>query len=59
MLVGDGQFVVLPQDAYLLLHLGKQFHGDCQARIPGGGPDEFYRIVSAAGLNQFEERTGL
>jgi hypothetical protein len=59
MLVGNGQFVPLPQVAYLPLYLGKQFHGDCQARIPGGGPDEFYGIVSAAGLDQSKDRVGL
>jgi hypothetical protein len=59
MLVGNGQFVLLPQVAYLLLDLGKQCHGDCQARIPGGGPDEFYGIVSPAGPDQSEDRVDL
>jgi hypothetical protein len=59
MLVGNGQFVVLPQVAYLLLDLGKQFHRGRQARIPGGGPDQFYRIVSAAGPDQFKDGAGL
>jgi hypothetical protein len=59
MLVGDGQFVLLPQLAYLPLHLGKQSYRGRQARIPGGGPDEFQGIVSAAGLDQFKDRAGL
>lgn len=41
VLVGNGQFVVLPQVANLPLDLGKQFHCGRQARIPGGRPDEF------------------
>jgi hypothetical protein len=59
MLVGDGHFVLLPQAAHLPLDVGKQRHRGRQARIPGGGPDEFYGIVSAAGLDQFKDRTGL
>jgi hypothetical protein len=59
MLVGNGQFVVLPQVAYLLLYLGKQFHGDRQAGVPGGGPDEFYGVVSSVGPDQFEDCVGL
>jgi hypothetical protein len=58
MLAGNGQFVVLPQLAHLPLDFGKQFHRGRQARIPGGGPDEFYGIVSAAGLDQFKDRAG-
>jgi hypothetical protein len=34
-------------------------HRGRQARIPGGGPDEFQGIVSAAGLDQFKDRAGL
>jgi hypothetical protein len=59
MLIGNGQFVLLPQLAHLPLHLGKQLHRGRQARIPGGGPDEFQGIVSAAGLDQFKDRAGL
>jgi hypothetical protein len=59
MLVGNGPFVVLPQVAHLLLYLGKQFHGDRQAGFPGGGPDEFYGVLSAVGLDQFKEGVGL
>jgi hypothetical protein len=49
MLVGDGQFVPLPQLAHAPLDLGKQSHHGNQARIPGGGPDELDSIVPAAG----------
>jgi hypothetical protein len=59
MLVGNGPFVVLPQVANFPLDLGKQCHRGCQARIPGGGPDESYGIVSTAGLDQPEDRVGL
>jgi hypothetical protein len=59
MLVRDGQFVLLPQLAHLPLDVGKQRHRGGQARIPGGGPDELYDIVSAAGLDQFKDRVGL
>jgi hypothetical protein len=50
---------VLPQIAYLPLDLSKQFHRARQAGFPGSGPDEIYRIVSAVGPDQFEERAGL
>jgi hypothetical protein len=59
MLVGNGPFVPLPQVTHLLLYLGKQFHGDCQAGLPDGGPDECYGVVSAVGLDQFKEGVGL
>jgi hypothetical protein len=59
MLVGNGQFVVLPQLAHLPLDLGKQFHRARQAGFPGGGLDEIYRIVSAAAPDQSKDRAGL
>jgi hypothetical protein len=51
MLVRDGPFVLLPQLAHLPLDVGQQHDRGRQARIPGGGPDELYGIVSAAGLD--------
>ncbi len=59
MLVCNGPFVVLPQVAHPPLDLSKQFHRARQAGFPGSGPDEIYRIVSAAGPDQFEESADL